>query len=70
MKPKPKPLGGFCRQCSKVAYPGFRIAVRGAIAYSQEHGRPYRPYRCPRGLGWHLTTRAINGPITPAGIAS
>lgn len=41
----------------KHAYESEILAIRGCINASSEFGRPFRPYKCPFCLQWHITSR-------------
>lgn len=40
----------------KIAYPSWDAAVHRALIRSSRSGTALRPYRCPRGNHWHLTS--------------
>ena len=40
----------------KLTYPDINIAERRAEALEATAGKIMRPYECPHGEGWHLTS--------------
>lgn len=46
-----------CDTCDKQAYATEEAAERRANILQQERGTWLRVYECPRGDGWHLTSR-------------
>lgn len=52
-----RPVNGRCEVCDKPSYPTDLDAITVALKRSRRGGRPLRYYRCPAGLGWHLTKR-------------
>lgn len=46
-----------CKECGKKSYPSERRAIGAALGNTFQFGGWMRYYRCPRGHGWHLTTK-------------
>ena len=49
--------GHHCDVCSKQAYDSEGAAEQRARILEREQGTRLRVYECPRGEGWHLTSK-------------
>ena len=43
--------------CSKICYPTRKIAKQKSKGISRQFGIKHRVYKCPKCLGFHLTTQ-------------
>lgn len=49
-------MASRCDPCAKVIY---RNPIGAALRNARRFGVGFRPYRCPAGNGWHLTTKPL-----------
>lgn len=50
-------MSSRCEHCGKKHHPTWVSAIHAALRNSGLFGRAFRVYRCPRGNGFHLTTK-------------
>ena len=50
-----------CDACGKTSYSTLRQTIRVLLRCLKVRGGELRYYRCPRGHGWHLTSKTHQG---------
>lgn len=57
-------MASRCEPCRKVV---FDNPIGAALRNSIRYGIGFRPYPCPHGNGWHLTTKPFRTEATANG---
>jgi hypothetical protein len=56
---------GTCKPCAKRTFPDEQAALTAAVRNAGKFGATYRTYACPRGNGFHLTTKPEREQMNP-----